>query len=82
MERIIIEVDERLARAWRRASEKKRKEIGNKFNISLTKEFMNPTSGKEDKESQQYLKFLNELREEMSAKGLTSDELEEILNDV
>jgi preprotein translocase subunit SecA len=78
MERIVIEVDERLAKAWRRASDKKRKEIGNKFNISLAKELMNPSLDKTDKE---YLKFLNELREEMSAKGLTQDELDEILND-
>jgi hypothetical protein len=36
---------------------------------------------KDDKESQEYLEFMNELREEMSAKGLTQVELDEILND-
>jgi hypothetical protein len=62
MERIVIEVDERLAKAWRKASDK----------------LMNPSMNKADKE---YLEFLNELREEMSAKGLTQEELDEILND-
>lgn len=78
MERIVIEVDKRLARAWQKASEKKRKEIGNKFNISLAKELMKNPLGKDEKE---YLDFLNELRDEMAAKGLTQEELDEILND-
>lgn len=82
MERIVIEVDKRLAKAWRRASDKKRKDIGNKFNISLAKELMNSTLGKKDKDAQEYLEYLNELREEMSDKGLTSEELDEILKDV
>ena len=37
---------------------------------------------KKDKDSQEYTEFLNELREEMSAKGLTSEDLDEILSDV
>lgn len=37
---------------------------------------------KDDKESQEYPEYLNELRKEMSAKGLTSEELDEILKDV
>lgn len=82
MERIVIEVDKRLAKAWRSASDKKRKEIGNKFNVSLAKELMNPPLGKNDQDSQEYLEFLNELREEMSTKGLTREELDEILKDV
>lgn len=79
MERIVIEVDKRIAKAWQKASEKKKKEIGNKFNISIAKELMEPTLGKNEKE---YLDFLNELRDEMAAKGLTQEELDEILNDV
>lgn len=34
-----------------------------------------------DAKINEYLDFLNELRDEMSAKGLTSDELDQILND-
>ncbi|MGV8093703.1 MAG: hypothetical protein AB2L24_17730 [Mangrovibacterium sp.] len=81
MERIVIEVDDRLARAWRRASDKKRKDIGNKVNISLAKELMGPSAGRTGKSVKEYLNFLNDLREEMSAKGLTQEELDEILND-
>ncbi len=81
MERIVIEVDKRIAKAWRGASDKKRKEIGNKFNISIAKELMS-SSVENDKKSREYIEFLNELREEMSAKGLTSNELDDILKDV
>jgi hypothetical protein len=77
MERIVIEVDEGLARAWRRASDKKKKDIGNKFNISLAQELKRPDDGK----IEDYHIFLNELRNDMSAKGLTSEELDKILND-
>ena len=81
MERIVIEVDDRLARAWRRASDKKRKDIGNKINISLVKELIKPVEGKTDVKINEYLDFLNELRDEISAKGLTSEQLDQILND-
>ena len=81
MERIVIEVDDRLARAWRRASDKKRQDIGNKINISLVKELIKPVEGKTDAKINEYLDFLNELRDEISAKGLTSEELDQILND-
>jgi hypothetical protein len=37
---------------------------------------------KDDNESQEYLEFLNELRKEMSAKGLSSEEPDEIFKDV
>jgi hypothetical protein len=79
MERIVIEVDERLARAWRKASDKKRKDIGNKFNLSLAKELMRQNEGETDPKTDDYLRFLNGLRIDMSAKGLTSEELDKIL---
>ena len=79
MERIVIEVDERLARAWRRASDKKRKDIGNKFNLSLARELMRQEEEETDPKTDDYLRFLNELRNDMSDKGLTSEELDKIL---
>lgn len=82
MERIVIEVDDKLAKAWKRASERKRKEIGNKLNISLAKDLMSKDLNKIDKNSAEYQKFLNELRNDMESKGLTQLELEEILKDV
>ena len=81
MDRIVIEVDDKLAKAWRRVSDKKRKEIGNKVNLSLAKELMKPSQGKRDATIQEYLNFLNDLRKEMLAKGLSQKELDEILND-
>lgn len=81
MERIVIEVDDRLARAWRRASGKKKKDIGNKFNISLAQELMIQNEEKPDKEIEDYLIFLNDLRSDMNSKELSSEELDKILND-
>ncbi len=78
MERIVIEVDKRIAKAWRNASEKTKKEIGNRINISLAKELMRPTSGRDENE---YLEFLNGLRKEMQEMGLTQEKLNEILKD-
>jgi hypothetical protein len=82
MERIVIEVDDKLAKAWKRASERKRKEIGNKLNISLAKDLMSADLNKIDKNLTEYHQFLNELRNDMESKGLTQLELEEILKDV
>lgn len=82
MERIVIEVDDKLARAWKRASDRKRKEIGNKLNISLAKDLMSTDLNKMSKNSTEYHEFLNELRNDMVSKGLTQLELEEILKDV
>jgi hypothetical protein len=76
MERIAIEVDKRLAIAWRKASEKKKKEIGNWLNIFLAKE-LNSQSGIAESG---HLCFLNELREEMAANGPTKEELNKIMN--
>jgi Rps23 Pro-64 3,4-dihydroxylase Tpa1-like proline 4-hydroxylase len=81
MERIVIEVDERIAKAWRRASDKKRRDIGNKVNLSLAKELMGPPAERKGKAVNEYLSFLNELRDDMLAKGLTQEEMDEILND-
>ena len=82
MERIVIEVDDKLAKAWKRASDRKRKEIGNKLNISLAKDLMSTDLNKMNKNSTEYHEFLNELRNDMVSKGLTQLELEEILKDV
>lgn len=82
MERIVIEVDDKLAKAWKHASDRKRKEIGNKLNISLAKDLMSTDLNKMNKNSTEYHEFLNELRNDMVSKGLTQLELEEILKDV
>ena len=74
MERIVIEVDNTLAKAWRDASEQTKKMIGNKLNISLARDLIkSPQNG--------YINFLVKLRAEMKEKGLTQEELDEILNE-
>lgn len=72
MERIVIEVDDKLAKAWQKASGTKKKSIGNKINQTIAKELIN-TSTKE------YLSFLKDTRTEMKEKGLTQEGLDSIL---
>ncbi len=72
MERIVIEVDDKLAKAWQKASGTKKKSIGNKINQTIAKELIN-TSTKE------YLSFLKDTRTEMKEKGLTQEGLDNIL---
>lgn len=77
MVRIVIEVDKKLAKAWQKVSEKKKKEKGNLFNIFLAKELNSQSAITES----EYLCFLNELREDMVVKGLSQEKLNKIMND-
>jgi hypothetical protein len=74
MERIVLEVDDRLAKAWREASLEKRKEINNKISVRIGKELF--AYSKED-----FQLYLNELRNKMTERGLTQEALDEILNE-
>jgi hypothetical protein len=74
MERIVLEVDDNVAKAWNAASFKLKKEIGDIMN----KQIATIIDKKEDKD---ILQFLNELREEMAKKGLTQEILDDILKD-
>ncbi len=74
MERIVLEVDEQIAKAWRLASSQKRKEISNKINVRLGRELF-------EYSMDDFHKYLMQLRETMAAKGLTQEKLDEILND-
>ncbi len=74
MERIVIEVDNTLAKAWRDSSEQTKQKIGSKINISLAREFIGPSKNG-------YGDFLDKLRADIKAKGLTQDELDDILNE-
>jgi len=74
MERIVLEVDDRLAKAWREASLEKRKEINNKISVRIGKELF--AYSKED-----FQLYLNELRNKMTERGLTQETLDEILNE-
>ncbi|HEY4196190.1 MAG TPA: hypothetical protein VGM63_11680 [Mucilaginibacter sp.] len=74
MEKIVLEVDDKVARAWRTASVKLKQEIGNLMNKQIATII-------DKKEEKDIIQFLNELRDEMSAKGLTQDILDDILKD-
>lgn len=74
MEKIVLEVDDHLAKAWRQASLEKRKEINNKISVRIGKELF--AYSKED-----FQQYLNELRDKMTERGLTQETLDEILNE-
>lgn len=74
MEKIVLEVDDLLAKAWREASIEKRKEINKKMSIRIGKELFGYSKEK-------FQKYLNELRNKMAERGLTQEKLDEILND-
>ena len=74
MERIVIEIDEKLAQSWRSASQNERRKISNIINLSIAKELY---KGSVD----DYLTYLQQLRDDMEKKGLTQEELDQILAD-
>lgn len=74
MERIVLEVDDRAAKAWRAASFKLKNEISS----LISKQIETIIDKKEEKD---IIQFLNDLRQEMSKKGLTPAILEDILKD-
>jgi primosomal protein N'' len=74
MERIVLEVDERIASAWKKASPQKRKEINTKLNVRLGRELF-------DYSKEEFMLYLTELRTTMAARGLTQEKLDEIMNE-
>ncbi|HEY0246590.1 MAG TPA: hypothetical protein VGC01_13565 [Mucilaginibacter sp.] len=74
MERIVLEVDDQVAKAWRTASIKLKQEIGGLMNKQIATII-------DQKEEKDIIPFLNELRQEMATKGLTQEILDDILKD-
>jgi hypothetical protein len=74
MERITIEVDNSIARAWREASDVKKRAINDKVSLSIARELFEDST-------EEYINYLNTLRSEMAQAGLTQNELEKILKD-
>lgn len=74
MEKIVLEVDDILAKAWREASIEKRKEINKKISVRIGKELF-------DYSKVEFQKYLDELRNKMAGRGLTQEKLDEILNE-
>ena len=74
MERIVLEVDDNVAKAWRTASNKLKHEISSLLNKQIATIIDN-------KEEKDIILFLKELGQEMAEKGLTQDILDDILKD-
>jgi hypothetical protein len=72
MDRIILEVDEKVAKAWRAASTKKKDEIRITLEAQVSKQLMKDSM-------EDYVQFLEELRERMAQRGLTQEILDDIL---
>jgi hypothetical protein len=74
MEKIVLEVDDKVAKAWRTASTKLKQEIGGLMNKQIATII-------DKKEEKDIIQFLDELREEMAERGLTQEILDDILKD-
>jgi len=74
MEKIALEVDDRVAKAWKEAPAEKRRDIENKINIRITKELF-------DYDKEAFLQYLDQLHNNMAERGLTQEILDDILKD-
>ena len=74
MEKIALEVDDRVAKAWKEAPAEKRRDIANKLNIRITKELF-------DYDKEAFMHYLEQLRSKMTERGLTQEILDDILKD-
>jgi len=72
MERIVLEVDDRVAKAWREAPSDKRRDITNKINVRIGKELL-------DYDKNGFKQYLDQLRNTMAERGLTQEALDDIL---
>jgi hypothetical protein len=75
MERIILEVDDQVAKNWRYSSEKKRKEVNSTINKMLQIAFKR--KGDDD-----FIQFIKEVQDKAAERGLTEDILNDILNEL
>ena len=64
MERIVIEVSPNVAKAWRKLSVKRKKEISQKAGAQIQKEVF-------ENSAEEYISYLEKLRAKMADRGLT-----------
>jgi uncharacterized protein YihD (DUF1040 family) len=74
MDRIILEVDDQVAKSWRYSSEKKRQQVNNTINTLLQAAFKR-------KEDADFIQFVKEVQDKAAERGLTEDILNDILNE-
>jgi ferritin len=75
MERIVLEVDDQVAKSWKYSSEKKRREVSNTINKMLEIAFKR-------KEDADFIQFIKEVQDKAAERGLTEDILNDILNEL
>jgi hypothetical protein len=74
MERIVLEVDDQVAKNWRYSSEKKRQQVNSTINAMLQIAFKR-------KEDDDFIQFVKEVQDKAAERGLTEDILNDILNE-
>lgn len=72
MGRIVIEVDETVAKKWRLSSQERRDRISQQINLTIAREL---ADSKED-----FIQCLNEVRSKMKERGLTEALIQKILS--
>jgi len=73
MERIVLEVDDQVAKNWRYSSEKKRRQVNDTINKMLKIAFKR-------QEDADFIQFVKEVQDKAAERGLTEDVLNDILN--
>ena len=73
MERIVIEVDDATAKKWRHTSFKAKQRLYSKIDQLLQVSLPKPEDN--------FWEFVDEIRKEAQANGITEEELQRILND-
>jgi hypothetical protein len=74
MDRIVLEVDDQVAKNWRYSSEKKRQQVSNTINALLQIAFKR-------KEDADFSQFVKEIQDKAAERGLTEEVLNNILNE-
>ena len=73
MERIVLEVDNEVAKKWRISSQRRKTLIAQEFNLKLAKDLSDTR--------EEFLQFLDEVGKTMEERGLTEEILQQILRD-
>jgi hypothetical protein len=74
MERIVIEVDESIAKKWRLSSQQRKDEIARQINNQLAEELLAESK-------KEFMQFLDEISATAQERGLTEEILKDILKD-
>lgn len=74
MERIILEVNNEIAKAWRNAPSRFKEELEKDLQLRLTQKIR-------EAEKNNFFEFLDKVQKKTSERGLTQETLEKLLNE-